>query len=228
MSTTTSPDDRVQPGVGTPLDEVRRLIVDRAREQRLTMADLSRASQRNESYMHQFIHRGTPKRLPEEVRAVLADILKVPEDALRPHGARLRKSIPSVNPSATIAPQSAAPLLMQCDVPVYPDNGEVDPNKAAEWTWRPPRLMTAGGTFAVWISRPRGRLRAGDLVYVRLSQPPRVGDLVVALDRERIVAIGELVALDTESVTIQDAPGEPQGLDCAKVRLLRVVGVEFL
>lgn len=76
---------RQQPANGSiaELDPVRRLILDRAREQRLPLAHLSQALQRNESYLHQFVHRGTLRRLPEEARAILTDLLQVPETALR-------------------------------------------------------------------------------------------------------------------------------------------------
>lgn len=180
---------RQQPANGSiaELDPVRRLILDRAREQRLPLAHLSQALQRNESYLHQFVHRGTLRRLPEEARAILTDLLQVPETALRstpnpdarrnPGGALADSGCRAGSPPVTAQAQGL-------DIPVYSDEGKIAPGHALDWAWRPVRLVTAKGAFALWISRPRGRLRPGDLAYVRMGQPARVGDIVVVLQND--------------------------------------------
>ena len=215
------------------LDPVRRVVMERAREKHLTMADLSRAMGKNESYMHQFVHRGTPKRLPEEGRLVLATLLDVPETALRPDGAApamplplLPSGRPAAAPSRFATPAAQPALPAARDVPIYQDSGPIDATAAEEWTWRPPRLVTAGGAFALWISRPRGRLRPGDLAYVRTTQPPRVGDTVVAVKGTEIAAIGDLTTLDDARVEIRDG-GDAQSFQRTDVRLMKIVGVDF-
>ncbi len=64
------------------LDPVRRRIVELTRQQGTNLAQLSRLLGRNHAYLQQFIRRGTPKRLPEDVRRDLARILAVPESEL--------------------------------------------------------------------------------------------------------------------------------------------------
>jgi cyanate lyase len=58
--------------VGATLDEVRRLVLDKSRELDITMKDMSKAVGKSETFIQQFIKRGTPRYLPEEVRYKLA------------------------------------------------------------------------------------------------------------------------------------------------------------
>lgn len=224
---------RETPADGDPTpDGARRLLVQRARERGLTLADLSRQLQRNESYLHQFVHRGTPRRLPEDTRATLAALLDVPEDSLRGQSrivAAAQPVLPAPGPTSGRADAVATPpsVLAERDVPVYADDGVIIPSEAIEWTWRPPRLLTGRGAFAIWISRARGRLQAGDLAYVRIGQPPRVGDTVVAAKNNRLIAIGDLVGLDERRALIRETGEEPVSLERDAVRLLKVVYAEF-
>lgn len=64
-------------------DRTRRIIAKRAAELDLTMAEVSRAVGRNHAYMQQFMKRGVPAKLPEDVREKVAAVLKVPERDLR-------------------------------------------------------------------------------------------------------------------------------------------------
>lgn len=47
-----------------------------------TMATLSREAKKNHAYLQQFIERGTPKKLPEDVRSLLSDRLQIPENEI--------------------------------------------------------------------------------------------------------------------------------------------------
>lgn len=53
-----------------------------------TLASLSRALGRNAAYLHQYLHRQSPRRLPEAERYHLAAWLGVPEQSLQPPGQR--------------------------------------------------------------------------------------------------------------------------------------------
>jgi hypothetical protein len=68
---------------GVTLDEVRRLVLDKSKELEITMADMSKAVGKAHSFISQFIKRGTPKYLPEEVRHKLAKVIGVSEELLR-------------------------------------------------------------------------------------------------------------------------------------------------
>lgn len=175
------------------LDPVRRLVVDRCRELRLTLADASRRIGRNESYVHQFVYRGSPKRLPEDTRIPLAQLLDLPESQLRPASILPASDGPMVHAPHITGQFGSQPVQPQADVPVFAPGDPIDIARATEWTHRPPLLSGAGPLFARWVTEDTGRFHDGDMVIVRLNQPPRVGDPVVVLRGMEIIAIGDLV-----------------------------------
>ena len=67
------------------LDPVRRTLIQliALRDPPTDLKKASLAIGRNHAYLQQFIQRGTPRRLPEEVRHALAAYLGVTESALR-------------------------------------------------------------------------------------------------------------------------------------------------
>ena len=227
-------------GVGIEsLTGVRRLIVTRAREQRQTLADLSRAAGRNHSYMHQFLYRRTPLVLPEDARHAVAKMLGLHETQLRQN--RLQPD--ELAGAAELTIETAAELVVQPvkpppsllsaqlaprRVPVFMDTDEIVPDRASEWTGCPePLIGPVTGAFGVYVSRSRGRFRPGDLVFARPRMPPRAGDSVIVLQAESIEAIGDLIELGPGSATIQDGPGEPKTLQLDGVRLLKVAVAYF-
>jgi hypothetical protein len=73
--------NRVFPTNGV-MDRARKTIAD-AVAAGADLSSLSRAIGKNHAYLQQFMKRGVPRKLPEEVRIPLAKILRVPENALR-------------------------------------------------------------------------------------------------------------------------------------------------
>ena len=69
--------------MGIYLDEVRRLIQGKSKELETTMADMSKAISKAHSFISQFITRGIPECLPEDVRHKLAKAIGVSEELLR-------------------------------------------------------------------------------------------------------------------------------------------------
>lgn len=69
------------------LDEVRRLILERSRagggNGKGALREWSLALGKNETYLQQFITKGSPRKLSEEIRAKLADIIGIGESELR-------------------------------------------------------------------------------------------------------------------------------------------------
>lgn len=66
-------------------DAVRKFILrssERSDDDKATLADWSRALGRNHAYLHQFVHRGTPKKLSEDDRRKLAKVMNVAESEL--------------------------------------------------------------------------------------------------------------------------------------------------
>jgi phage repressor protein C with HTH and peptisase S24 domain len=65
------------------LDPVRLKLLKLVKERGSDLKNVSLAIGRNAAYLHQFVHRGTPKVLPEDARAALAEHLGCEEDELR-------------------------------------------------------------------------------------------------------------------------------------------------
>ena len=74
----------------TTIDPVRELIKTTLHQRHLNMSAVSKKLGKNHAYLHQFLDRGIPARLPETVREQLAVILEVPEEQLRGSGAVAR------------------------------------------------------------------------------------------------------------------------------------------
>jgi phage repressor protein C with HTH and peptisase S24 domain len=73
------------------MDVVRKLILEKLAEKRLTMKGASIKIGYNHAYLQQFLKRGVPAELDENARAVLADLLGVSEDQLRGTSSKLPK-----------------------------------------------------------------------------------------------------------------------------------------
>lgn len=63
-------------------DPVRVLIRDRIAELGMDLAEVSRRIGRNHAYMQQYLKRGIPRKLPEDIRRLLAEILDLDEVSL--------------------------------------------------------------------------------------------------------------------------------------------------
>lgn len=68
------------------IDAPRALILARAEQLRMPLAEISRKVGANHAYLQQFIRRGIPRVLPEDMREALAAVLQVSADALRGEG----------------------------------------------------------------------------------------------------------------------------------------------
>lgn len=66
--------DTTDPRPGTGLDPARREVRDAVDAAGLTLKQASRALGRNDAYLQQFLYRGSPRRLPEQLRLRLATI----------------------------------------------------------------------------------------------------------------------------------------------------------
>lgn len=124
------------------MDSVRKLLTRVIDDRGLKLSDLSLKLDKNHAYLQQFIKRGIPAKLPEDVRGKLAEILGLDETLL---GGPLRepRAKRTLNPDA---PNPAA-LLLEYDVKAGTSYGggidtqdwEVDGNSAqmpvAEWNF---------------------------------------------------------------------------------------------
>lgn len=91
------------------MDSVRKLLIGLIEDRKLTLSDVSRELGRNHAYLQQFIKRGIPQKLPEDVRGRLAEMFGVDEVVL---GGPV-KTGPKPK---TGAPVEAAPSLPEFDL----------------------------------------------------------------------------------------------------------------
>lgn len=165
------------------MDSVRELIVKLLDDKKITLKAASLGVGKNEAYMQQFIHRGSPVKLPEDVRLALAEILGVDES-------RLKVAIPSKRPPR--APphhdRMGGPSPLRFTVPAYGQaiggrDGEfvLNGNRIAD-ILAPASLQGAPDAYAVFVAGDsmEPRYFAGEAVFVNPRLPVRRGDFVVA------------------------------------------------
>lgn len=182
------------------MDMVRELVVGRLAEIGETLKSASEKLGRNHAYLQQFVQRGTPARLPEDVRRDLAALLGVAEDALRGETPPRRREAARSEPRSAgldepprtepLPPRNAAvgTAVRLGRIPVYgqavggtdgqfPLNGSLITEVAA-----PPSLAGVSGAYAVMVvgTSMEPRYFAGEAVFVNPRLPVRVGDFVVA------------------------------------------------
>ena len=182
------------------MDSVRELVVGRLAEIGETLKSASEKLGRNHAYLQQFVQRGTPARLPEDVRRDLAALLGVEEDALRGEAPARRAERARAEPRPAglseplrndpLPPRNAAlgAAVRLGRIPLYgqavggadgqfPLNGSLITEIAA-----PPSLAGVAGAYAVMVvgTSMEPRYFAGEAVFVNPRLPVRVGDFVVA------------------------------------------------
>jgi phage repressor protein C with HTH and peptisase S24 domain len=164
------------------MDAARQLIVSRLAELGLTLSDLSLQVGKNHAYFQQFIKRGVPARLPEEVRGRVAEILKIDERQLK---AAALKSTPQ--PAASNA-NVAGGVKFASWIPVYGHavggkDGEfiLNGNQVTE-VLAPASLSSVPGAYAVYVvgDSMEPRYFAGEVVFVSPRLPIGRGAFVVA------------------------------------------------
>jgi phage repressor protein C with HTH and peptisase S24 domain len=164
------------------MDSARNLIVSRVAELGLSLADLSLQAGKNHAYFQQFIKRGVPARLPEEVRGRVAEILKIDERQLKVAGSESSPSF--VPPNATVG----GGVKFASWIPVYGHavggkDGEfiLNGNQVTE-VLAPASLSSVPGAYAVYVvgDSMEPRYFAGEVVFVNPRLPIARGAFVVA------------------------------------------------
>jgi phage repressor protein C with HTH and peptisase S24 domain len=170
------------------MDSVRSLIVARVAELGLSLSELSLRAGKNHAYFQQFIKRGIPDRLPEEVRGLVARILRVDESRLKMVGKK--STAPVIPPNAEISGE----VQIATRIPVYGQavggrDGEfiLNGNQISD-ILAPPSLSRVADAYAVYVvgDSMEPRYFAGEMVFVNPRLPISKGAFVVAQ-----IAIGD-------------------------------------
>jgi len=163
------------------MDPARNLIVSRVAELGLSLSELSLSVGKNHAYFQQFIKRGVPHRLPEEVRGRVAEILKIDERLLK--GAVSKSSFmvakPSVDHRGAVKGATWIPVFGQA---VGGKDGEfvLDGNQVSE-VLAPASLANVPGAYAVYVvgDSMEPRYFAGEIAFVSPRLPISRGAFVV-------------------------------------------------
>jgi SOS-response transcriptional repressor LexA len=163
------------------MDAVRNTIVARVAELGLSLSELSLKVGKNHAYFQQFIKRGVPNRLPEEVRGRVAEILGLDELALRqPLGPNLRFMYDRIQ---EVPARGAAGWIPVYGHAVGGKDGEfvLSGNQVSE-VLAPPTLLHVRDAYAVYVvgDTMEPRYFAGETVFVNPRLPISRGSFVVA------------------------------------------------
>ena len=187
---------------------VRQLILERLQELGLNMAEISRQLGRNETYLQQFMKKGSPRELRERERIVLAEILKVPEDELRGPSLPLPKRNyikKSPTTESLVEPNMRAPyhgrggaqsipaaeLFANLDLPVFGtaqggDGSLIITERAVDWVARPSMLLRVQDAYGMIVTGDSMDpvLKSGSTALINPHLPPRAGDMCLFRNHE--------------------------------------------
>src|SRR5260370_8095669 len=163
------------------MDAVRNTIVARVAELGLSLSELSLKVGKNHAYFQQFIKRGVPNRLPEEVRGRVAEILGLDELALRQPTATHLRFMLTGEPQVPI--RGATGWIPVYGHAVGGKDGEfvLSGNQVSE-VLAPPSLLHVRDAYAVYVvgDTMEPRYFAGETVFVNPRLPISRGSFVVA------------------------------------------------
>lgn len=187
-----------------PMDDPRELIKKAVERGLVTYAALSRASGKNSAYFQQYVTRGVPRELDEDVRASVAPLLQVEPQALR-DPTRAAKA-----PSTALASPNLGPSLLPLpppnlrpgpplpedpvgtrarDFPIFGTaagaNGDgafvLSAGEVVDWRTRPASLASNRRAFGLYVEGDsmHPALPHGELIVVDPVRKAAAGDLVV-------------------------------------------------
>jgi phage repressor protein C with HTH and peptisase S24 domain len=185
------------------MDLVRKLISDKLLDLELSRKEVSLLMGRNETYLQQFLTKGSPRELPERERIKLAEILKVSEDELRgpsspvpkrsyvKHSATTRESFidstsrsPHSDERASPKIISGAELFAGLDLPVFGTaqgggGALIITERAVDWVARPSVLLRVQDGYGMIVTGDSmdPAIKSGATALINPHLPPRVGDL---------------------------------------------------
>lgn len=169
------------------MDKVRKFILDTAADRQIDLKDLSLRLGKNHAYMHQFLHRGTPKKLNGDDRALLSQILKVPESELGapPTLDRANFPLPYHAPNANLTGQKleVGPAIPLYGTAVGGIDGQFELNgNLLDRVKAPASLFGVKDAYAVRVAGDSmdPRYEDGETVYVNPERRPTRNDYVIA------------------------------------------------
>jgi phage repressor protein C with HTH and peptisase S24 domain len=168
---------------------VREIIRQKIQEQGLSMGDLSKnVLGRNHAYLQQYLERGVPAKLPEDMRLLLAPALGIDEEELREHP----RSVPKP-PRAPDAPAARNTYETHDRLRVLgmaecgPDGWSLWNGDVIDMVDRPANLRGVPGAYAVYVvgASMEPRYHPGELVHIHPGKPLTIGAYVLVQRRPK-------------------------------------------
>lgn len=162
------------------MDTIRKLIAETAAAKGVELKALSEAMGRNHAYMQQYISRGSPKKLDEDARKVVSEMLGIPEEQLggSSSGVAVEQSNARVL-SGAIKPGAKIPLYGSA---VGGDDGEFELNgNRLDYVFAPPSLSGITDAYAVTVVGESmvPRYEDGETIFVNPRRRPVRNDYVI-------------------------------------------------
>lgn len=166
---------------------VRRMVAAKIKDDRLDMTDMSLKLGKNRTYIQQYITKGSPKWLPEDVRPGLARLLGVHESELR-RPAPFRDGTVNQNQerNGTFSPQgvsvnTGALIEVMGMAECGPDGWSLWNGEVIDRVPRPPNLAGVPKAYAVYVvgTSMEDRYHPGELAYIHPGKPVTPGCYVL-------------------------------------------------
>jgi phage repressor protein C with HTH and peptisase S24 domain len=189
------------------MDVVRKLILEKLAEKRLSMKEASLRIGRSHSYIQQYLKRGVPAQLDEDVRAPLAELLGISEHDLRGPSSKLPKreyvkaaatsreslietpeptTLVSDNQQNTPAVRSGASLVGEKDLPVFGtaqggSGALIVTDQPVDWVVRPDPLLRVRDGYGMIVTGDSmaPAHKHGSIALVNPHLPYRSGDTCI-------------------------------------------------
>ena len=164
------------------MTDIREFIRDRLARAGLSMKEASERIGRNHAYLQQFLERGVPVKLPEEVREKLAPLLDLAPDQLKTPAAPPPKGLAEPSRFFTLPfPNALDKIPVMGIAEGGTDGSSLWNGDVVDRVDRPPSLAGAPngyGTYVVGTSM-EPRYHPGELIYVHPGRPVTVGCYVL-------------------------------------------------
>lgn len=175
-------------------DQVRTHIARLIKEKGKNLRSLSLAIGKNEAYLHQFIHKGSPVRLPEEDRRKMADILDIDEQELT--------DITLPNTPANSLRHAKTALIEMISSNIVSGTSGYFSFPLADFA-----NMTSAAPEAVKIIRQIGdfmapTLKDGDYIMTDISQSAYVGDGLYLINLSNTLTVRRLQKINEKEFFI--------------------------
>jgi SOS-response transcriptional repressor LexA len=160
--------------------DVREYLRGKLTERGLSMKEASERIGRNHAYLQQFLERGIPAALPEDVREKLAEVLGVAPDTLRFGGPPSRPNARA--PFVRLPPANPGDRIPVMGVGEGGGEGKSLWNgEIVDYVPRPPALAGAPNGYATYVigTSMEPRYHPGELIYVHPGKPVTAGAYVL-------------------------------------------------